>query len=104
MYLAVQVGKFVKQVVRECCPSTTAPLLPTMTEWAGYLVPRDVLPPFYNIVVRTEQCINKHSCSDRINLGPNCSLDTGGVGGRRCSGQESSICCLVRYNERRLCH
>ena len=32
MYFAVMVGKFVKQVVREWCPSTTGPLLPTMTD------------------------------------------------------------------------
>ena len=32
MYLAVLVGKFVKQVVCEWCPSTTGPLLPTMTD------------------------------------------------------------------------
>ena len=32
MYLAVLVGKFVKQVVREWCHSTTGPLLPTMTD------------------------------------------------------------------------
>ena len=32
MYLAVMVGKFVKQVVRELCSSTTGPLLPTMTD------------------------------------------------------------------------
>ena len=32
MYLAVMVGTFVKQVVREWCPSTTGPLLPTMTD------------------------------------------------------------------------
>ena len=59
MYLAVMVGKFVKQVVREWCPSTTGPLLPTMTEWAGYLVPRDVLPPFHNIVARTKRCVQQ---------------------------------------------
>ena len=53
MYLAVMVGKFVKQVVREWCPSTTGPLSPTMTEWAGYLVPRDVLPPFHKMVAGT---------------------------------------------------
>ena len=52
MYPAVMMGTFVKQIVREWCPSTTGPLLPTMTEWAGYLVPGDVLPPFHNIVVR----------------------------------------------------
>ena len=57
MYLAVLPGKFVKRVVTEWCPSTTGPLLPTMTEWAGYLVPRDVLPPFHNIVARTEWCV-----------------------------------------------
>ena len=34
-------------------------------EWAGYLVPRDVLSPFHNIVVRTKRC-NEPSCSDRI--------------------------------------
>ena len=32
MYPAVMVGKFVKRVVREWCPSTTGPLLPTMTD------------------------------------------------------------------------
>ena len=32
MYLATMVGKFVKQVVREWCPSTTGPPLPTMTD------------------------------------------------------------------------
>ena len=32
MYLAGMVGKFAKQVVREWCPSTTGPLLPTMTD------------------------------------------------------------------------
>ena len=32
MYLAVLVGKFVKQVVREWCLSTTRPLLPSMTD------------------------------------------------------------------------
>ena len=32
MYLAVMVGKFVKQDVREWCPSTKGPLLPTMTD------------------------------------------------------------------------
>eukprot|EP00670_Eutreptiella_braarudii_P013407 CAMPEP_0174322850 /NCGR_PEP_ID=MMETSP0810-20121108/11330_1 /TAXON_ID=73025 ORGANISM="Eutreptiella gymnastica-like, Strain CCMP1594" /NCGR_SAMPLE_ID=MMETSP0810 /ASSEMBLY_ACC=CAM_ASM_000659 /LENGTH=48 /DNA_ID= /DNA_START= /DNA_END= /DNA_ORIENTATION= len=30
-----------------------------MTEWAGYLKPRGVLPPFCNIVVRTEQCVQR---------------------------------------------
>ena len=59
MYLVVLVGKFVKQVVRERCPSTTGPLLATMTEWAGYLVPRDVLPPFHNIVARTERRVQR---------------------------------------------
>ena len=32
MYVAVIVGKFVKQVMKEWCPSTTGPLLPTMTD------------------------------------------------------------------------
>ena len=32
MYLAVMIGKFAKQVVRERCPSATGPLLPTMTD------------------------------------------------------------------------
>jgi hypothetical protein len=32
MYLAVLVGKFVKQVVKEWCPSTKEALLPTMTD------------------------------------------------------------------------
>ena len=45
MYLAVRVGKFVKQVVREWCPSATRPLLPTMTD--SLLAPgREVVPPF----------------------------------------------------------
>ena len=56
VYVAVMVGKFVKQVVREWCPSTTGPLLPTMIEWAGYLVPPDVLPPFPNIVAHQTVC------------------------------------------------
>ena len=54
MYLAVMVGKFVKQDVREWCPSTTGPLLPTMTD-SGYLVLRDVLPEFHNIPMHTER-------------------------------------------------
>ena len=37
MYLAVMVGKFGKVVVRERCPSTTGPLLPTVTD--SLLVP-----------------------------------------------------------------
>ena len=32
MYFGVMVDKFAKQVVREWCPSTTGPLLPTMTD------------------------------------------------------------------------
>ena len=59
MYLAVTVGTFVKQVVREWCPSTTGPLLPIMTEWAGYLVPKNVLPPFHNMVACTERCVQQ---------------------------------------------
>ena len=51
MYLVVMVGKFVKKVVREWCPSTTGPL--------EYLVPRDVLLPFHNIVVRTKWCVQR---------------------------------------------
>ena len=67
MYLAVMAGKFVKQDVREWCPSTTGPLLPTMIEWAGYLVPRDVSLPFHNIVARAPNGVsNEHSRSDRI--------------------------------------
>ena len=59
MYLAGLVGRLVKQVVREWRPSTKGPLLPTMTEWAGYLVTRDVLPPFHNIVARTERRVQR---------------------------------------------
>ena len=59
MYLAVMVGRFVQHDVREWCPSTTGPLLPTVTEWAGYLVPRDVLPPFDTFVARTERCVQR---------------------------------------------
>ena len=74
MHLAVMVGKFVRQVVREWCPSATGPLLPAVTEWAGYLVPGDV------ILSRAPNGVsNEHSRSDRSNLGPNCSLDTGGT-------------------------
>ena len=32
LYLAVLVGQIVEQDVREWCPSTTRPLLPTMTD------------------------------------------------------------------------
>ena len=47
MCLAVMVGKFVKQVVREWCPSTTGPLLPTMTN--SLLAPgREVLDEQYH--------------------------------------------------------
>ena len=47
MYLAVRVGKFVTQVVREWCPSTTRPLLPTMTD--SLLAPgREVLYKRYH--------------------------------------------------------
>ena len=28
-------------------------------EWAGYLVPRDVLPPFHNFVACTERCVEQ---------------------------------------------
>ena len=28
-------------------------------EWADYLVPRDVLPPFHNMVARTERCVQR---------------------------------------------
>ena len=42
MYLAVMVGKFVKQVVREWCPSTTGPLLLTMAD--SLLAPGQELP------------------------------------------------------------
>ena len=47
MYLAVMVGNFVKQVVREWCPSTTDPPLPTMTD--SLLAPgREVLYKRYH--------------------------------------------------------
>ena len=32
MHLAVMVGKFAKQDLKEWCPSTTGPLLPTVTD------------------------------------------------------------------------
>ena len=42
LYLAVMVGKIIEQDLREWCPSTTGPLLPTMTD--SLLVPgREVL-------------------------------------------------------------
>ena len=47
-------------------------------EWAGYLVPQDVLPSFHNVVARTERCAQRRS--DRIFFKANCSLDTGGRG------------------------
>ena len=59
MDLAVMVGTFVMQVVREWCPSTTRPLLPTITEWVGYVVPGGVLPPFHTIVARTERRVQR---------------------------------------------
>ena len=37
MHLAIMVGKFVKQDVREWYPSTTGPLLPTMIDGLGIL-------------------------------------------------------------------
>ena len=40
MYLAVMVGNFVKQAVRKWCPSTTGPLLPTMTDSLLHLAGR----------------------------------------------------------------
>ena len=48
-YLAIMVGKFVKPVVIEWCPSTTRPLLPTMTD---YMLPpgREVLYKQYHSV------------------------------------------------------
>ena len=47
MYLAVMVGNFVKQVVREWCSSTTGPLLPTVTD--SLLAPgREVLYKRYH--------------------------------------------------------
>ena len=49
MYLAVMVGKFVKQVVRGWCPSPTRPLLPSMTD--SLLAPgREVLYKGYRHV------------------------------------------------------
>ena len=54
--------KFVKQDVREWSPSTTGPLLPTMIDCLlapAREVPRDVLPPFHNIVGRTERRIQR---------------------------------------------
>ena len=37
----------------------THPPLSVCFEWAGYLVPRDVLLPVHNIVVRTEHCVQR---------------------------------------------
>ena len=46
-YFAAMVGKFVKQVVREWCPGTAGPLLPTMTD--SLLAPgREVLYKRYH--------------------------------------------------------
>ena len=48
MYPASMVAKFVKQVVREWYPSTTGPLLPTMTN--SWLAPRrEVLSKRYQV-------------------------------------------------------
>ena len=47
MRLAVMLGKFVKQIVREWCPSTVGPLLPSMTD--SLLAPgREVLYKRYH--------------------------------------------------------
>ena len=55
MYLAVLVGKIVKQVVREWCPSTTGPLLPTMID--SLLAPgRGVLYKVRNKGFYSEKC------------------------------------------------
>ena len=45
-------------------------------EWTGCLLPRDGLPPFHNSVTRNDVS-NKHSRSDPMFEGSNCSLDTG---------------------------
>ena len=37
----------------------THPPLSVCVEWAGYLVPRDVLLPVHNIVARTEHCVQR---------------------------------------------
>ena len=82
MYLAVMVGKFVKQVVREWCPSTTGPLSPTMTLKGLGILCRGTCYRRFTILSRAPNGVsNEHSCSDRVNLGPNCLLDTGGGGG-----------------------
>ena len=91
MYLAVMVGKFVKRVVREWCPSTTGPLLPTMTEWAGYLVPGDVLPAFHNIVACTERRVQRTLPFGPYYFGTKLFVGHGGGGGyisrTRCFGR-----------------
>ena len=81
MYLAVMVGKFVKQHVREWYPSTTGPLLRTVTDGLGILCLRTCYHRFTILSRAPNGLCNEHSRSDRINLGPNCSLDTGGGGG-----------------------
>ena len=48
IYLAVMVGKLVKQVVREWCPSTTGPLLPTMTDCTLLAPGRELLYKRYH--------------------------------------------------------
>ena len=58
MHLAIIVGKFIKQDAREWYPSTTGPQLPTMTD-SGYLVLRDVLPEFHNIVTLTDRRVQR---------------------------------------------
>ena len=64
MHLAMIVGKFVKQDGREWCPSTTGPLLPTITH--SLLVPgREVL-------------FNRHYTGEPVeatNLGPSMEDD-----------------------------
>ena len=60
MYLAVMVGKFSKQVVREWCPSTTGNGL-------GILCLRSCYRRFTIFSRALSGLSNKHSCSDRIN-------------------------------------
>ena len=49
-------------------------------EWAGYVVPWDVVQHFTILLLAPNGVSNEHCCSKCTSLGPNCSLDTGGGG------------------------
>ena len=78
MHLAVMVGKFVKQHARKWYPSTTGPLLPTVTDGLGILCLGMCCQRFTILSRAPNGMSNEHSHSDRIDLGHG---GGGGAGG-----------------------